>query len=223
MKNITFFLFIALSCFSNIALSQNKKQLFNQKDLSGWYAFNTETGKQDDASKCFSVDENMIRLNGSKAGYLMSEQSFSNFILSVEFRWNTDSMFIRASQNKNSGVMYLVPENTPDELWPCGYQFQIKEGATGDFILLKEVTLQVNGEQVGPGASVVSPRFGDAAKPIGEWNTMVVTVKAGKVSQKLNGQIVNEGKNPSVSSGRILLQYEGYPIDFRKVEVVEIK
>ena len=214
-------LFILVSILPLMVFAQSKTELFNHKDFSGWYAYESDAGKQTDASKLFSIDENMIRLYGPKAGYLMSEQSFTNFKLTAEFRWNTDTTFVRKNNKKNSGLMYLVPTSTPDELWPQGIQFQIKEGATGDFILLKNITLEVKGEVVGPGASVVSPRFADATKPIGEWNTIVVTFKDGKITQELNGQIVNEGINPSVISGRILLQYEGFPIDFRKVEVEE--
>lgn len=201
--------------------AQTKVQLFNQKDFSGWYAFAPEAGKLTDASLLFTIDKKMIRLFGPKAGYLMSDQSFTNFHLIAEYRWNLDSTFVRKNDKKNSGLMYFVPNNTPDELWPEGIQYQIKEGSTGDFILLKNVTLDVKGEKVGPGASVVSQNFFNAAKPIGQWNTIEVIVKNGTIIQKLNGQLINEGKNPSVTSGRILLQYEGFPIDFRKIELTK--
>lgn len=197
--------------------AQSTVELFNHKDLDGWYAFEPESGKHENASELFHVDHQMIRLYGEKAGYLMSEQLFSNFQLTIEFKWNTDSTFTRKNNKKNSGVMYLVPSETPDALWPKGIQFQIKEGATGDFILLQDVTLRIKGEKTEPGRSVVAKRFTDAARPIGEWNTIVVTSINGEIKQELNGVLVNEGVEPSVSEGRILLQYEGYPIDFRKV------
>jgi hypothetical protein len=216
------FLFVAFLIISAIANAQSPVKLFNGKDLKGWYAYGEESGKLTDASELFHVDNQMIRLYGNKAGYLMSGQSFHDFQLTVEFRWNTDTTFVRKNNRKNSGVMYLVPTNFPDTLWPKGIQFQIKEGATGDFILLQKITLQVNGEEKGPGRSVVVNRLADATKSIGEWNTLVVTHKDGKVRQKLNGKLVNEGSNPSVSEGRILLQYEGFPSDFRKVEIKEL-
>ncbi len=203
--------------------AQKRIALFNQKDLKGWYAFGEEKGKANNASELFSVENNMIRMYGPKAGYLMSEQSFRNFELTVEFRWNTDSQFAKKSNSKNSGVMYLVPSETPDVLWPKGIQFQIKEGATGDFVLLQEVTLNVNGTKTEAGKSVVSKRFADAEKPIGEWNKLQVISKNGVITQKLNGKLVNKGIESSVTEGRILLQYEGYPIDFRKVCIKKIK
>jgi len=209
--------------FSGILYAQKPAKLFNQKSLSGWYAFNAETGKHSKANDLFTVDEQMIRMFGTNAGYLMTKESFKDFQLEVEFRWNTDTTFVRKNDKKNSGVMYLVPEDCADMLWPKGIQYQIKEGSTGDFILLHEVTLTVKGEGSSPGASVVIKRFSDAEKAIGEWNTIVITVENGKIRQELNGAIVNEGINASVSEGRILLQYEGYPIDFRKVELNKIK
>lgn len=222
---MNYFYYLLAICFTLIpqqSSAQTTVQLFNGKNLEGWYAYNSESGKHLDASELFSVEDKMIRLYGNKACYLMSEQSFNNFRLTVEFRWNTDTTFAKKNNSKNSGIMYLVPSDTPDTLWPKGIQFQVKEGATGDFILLQEVTLQINGKKTEPGKSVVVNRFEDAANPIGEWNTAVVTFVDGKITQELNGKLVNEGISPSVLEGRILLQYEGFPIDFRKVVIEEL-
>ncbi|HSC52139.1 MAG TPA: DUF1080 domain-containing protein [Phnomibacter sp.] len=197
--------------------AQSTIKLFNGKSLKGWYAFEPETGKHLDARELFKVQDKMIRLNGSKAGYLMSEQSFRNFQLTLEYKWNTDSTIARKPGKYNSGVMYLVPVETKDTLWPKGIQFQVKDGGTGDFVLLQELTLNIKGKMTAPGRSVVMPRFADAEKPLGEWNTIVITCQDGKVTQQLNGKLVNEGVEASVKEGRILLQYEGYPIDFRNL------
>jgi hypothetical protein len=205
-------------------MAQKSILLFNQNNLKGWYAFEPETGKHQQGLEIFDVENKMIRCYGKKSGYLITKKSFRNFKLAVEFRWNTDSTFVRKNNSKNSGVMYLVPKETPDELWPKGIQFQIKEGgSTGDFVLLQEVTLTINGIQTQPGKSVVAKRFQEAENPINEWNTLVITSKNGTITQELNGKLVNEGTNSSVTKGRILLQYEGFPIDFRRVEVLKLK
>lgn len=218
------FFFSFLAIFSlNEAHSQSIIKLFNRKNLNGWYAFEPVAGKQTNAENLFHVEKKMIRLHGDKIGYLMSEKSFSNFQLTVEFRWNTDSTFSRKNSKKNSGIMYLVPSETPDILWPKGIQFQVKEGATGDFVLLQDVMININGKQTEAGKSVTSARFADAEKPFGEWNTAVITSSNGKITQELNGKLVNEGTNATVNEGRILLQYEGSPIDFRKVVLKIIK
>ncbi|GGA76622.1 hypothetical protein GCM10008015_16560 [Flavobacterium palustre] len=223
MNTIYRLLLVTLFFVSQNNQAQKRIALFNQKDLKGWYAFGEEKGKTNNADELFSVENNMIRMFGPKAGYLMSEQSFRNFELTVEYRWNTDVNVVRKNNNKNSGVMYLVPAETPDILWPKGIQFQIKEGATGDFVFLQETTLNINGTKTTPGKSVVSKRFADAEKPIGEWNQLVIISKNGVITQKLNGKTVNQGTESSVTEGRILLQYEGFPIDFRKVNIKKSK
>jgi hypothetical protein len=219
MKKLLTVVFVAISA---LAFSQEKEiKLFNGKNLQGWYAFEPTTGKHANASDLFSVENGIIKLLGSKPGYLMNETSFKNFKLKAEYRWNLDSTVVAASKKKNSGLMYLVPEETADTLWPQGIQFQIKEGSTGDFVLLQNVTLKVNGQVNEPGRSVVIKRTADAEKPFGEWNLLEVECTNGHIIQKINGVVVNEGTGASVSKGRIMLQYEGYPIDFRNIIVLE--
>jgi len=224
MKHFILFSLLIFSLIPLNSMAQKSILLFNQNNLKGWYAFEPETGKHQQGLEIFDVENKMIRCYGKKAGYLITKKSFRNFKLTVEFRWNTDSTFVRKNNSKNSGVMYLVPKETPDELWPKGIQFQIKEGgSTGDFVLLQEVTLTINGIQTQPGKSVVAKRFQEAENPINEWNTLVITSNNGTITQELNGKLVNEGTNSSVTKGRILLQYEGFPIDFRRVEVLKLK
>ncbi len=224
MKPIYFLFFLLLLFKSNFSIAQKIISLFNQKDLKEWYAFEPQTGRHKNAQEIFVVENKMIRCYGEKIGYLMSKKSFRNFKLTVDFRWNTDTTFVKKNSIKNSGVMYLVPKETPDELWPRGIQFQIKEGgATGDFILLQETTLTINGTPTSPGKSVVAKNFEQAEKPINDWNTLIVSCNNGTITHELNGIVVNKGINPSVSKGRILLQYEGFPIDFRKVEIIKLK
>lgn len=215
-----FLIIITLSASKTHA--QSKIKLFNEKNLKGWYAYEPVSGKQKDASKVFQTEQKMIRLFGDKVGYLMSEKSFKNFQLTLEYKWNMDSTVVRKSNKKNSGIMYLVPTSTPDTLWPKGIQFQVKEGATGDFVFLQNVVLEVKGKKTEAGKSVVSARFEDTEKPFGEWNKVVITSLNGNVKQELNGKLVNDGKQIEVAEGRILLQYEGFPIDFRKILVKEL-
>lgn len=209
--------FIILLLLTSSPILHAQSKLFNGKNLKGWYAYEPKTGKHSNATDIFQVEDKMIRLYGDKLGYVMTEKSFKNFQLTVVFRWNADSTITRKSNKRNSGIMYLVPTSTKDTLWPKGIQYQVKDGGTGDFVLLQEVTLMVKGKQTVPGKSVTSTRFSDAEKPVGEWNTAVVTVIDGNVKQELNGKLVNEGTLTEPSEGKILLQYEGYPIDFSKI------
>ena len=51
---------------------------------------------------------------------------------------------------------------------------------------------------------------------------MDVIVNNGKITYLVNGVVVNEAKNPSLSSGRILLQSEGAEIYYRNVSLREL-
>jgi hypothetical protein len=207
---------------SQFTFAQKTIQLFNQEDLEGWYAFEPETGKFADAAELFSVEQNMIRLYGKKKGYLMFDQPFHEFKLTVEFKWNTDSTFVKRKDDKNSGIIYLIPTDAPDTTWPTGFQFQLTVESTGDFVLSRGATLIFNGERTMPRKTVILPRSAVAVTSISDWNTAVITFKNNQITHELNGILVNEGTDPSVTEGRILLQYEGYPIDFRKVEIEEL-
>jgi len=118
--------------------------------------------------------------------------------------------------------MYLVPDTAVDKLWCTGIQFQIKEKNTGDFIFLGGVTTEIDGKKTVGGKSVVYPKTLDAEKKYGEWNKIEIIVQNGIIIQKLNGKTVNKTQNPSVNSGRILLQYEGYPIDFKNIIIKKL-
>jgi len=215
---ILMFTFLLIS--SIILNAQDTLSLFNGPNLSQWDAYNLEKGRTNEASSIFLVELGMVRMFGSNAGYLVTKQEYSNFKLVVEYRWNLDTSVVRKSDKMNSGLMYLVPVDAKDTLWPKGIQFQIKQGATGDFILLQEVVLTVNDSLTIPGGSVKVQRLKDAELEFGEWNRIEVTYQNDTLKQYLNGELVNTGNNPSVKSGRILLQYEGFPIDFRKIQII---
>lgn len=194
----------------------------NNDAVTNWYAY-TKDHKYANAVDVYQFTDSMIRLHGDKTGYLMSIKSYGDFELTLQYRWNMEPAYQRGSGKKNSGVMYNVPDTARDMLWPAGIQFQVKEGATGDFILLENVTLTVRDTMRAPGKSVAVPRLSEQEKPLGQWNTILIRNVQGKCAQYLNGVLVNEGTNPSSKSGRILLQYEGFPIDFRKVVVKPVR
>lgn len=213
-------LFVCL--LSGCAASKKTTTTDTGGEQISWYAY-TKDEKFDDPWRLYTITNGMIRLFGDKVGYLMSKQSYGDFELTLEYRWNMEKEFQRGSGKKNSGVMYNVPDTARDMLWPAGIQFQVKEGATGDFILLENVTLTVRGETKAPGKSVAVTRLGEQEKPSGEWNTIRIKHQKGTCLQYLNGVLVNEGTNASSQHGRILLQYEGSPIDFRNIRISSIK
>ncbi|OHX64811.1 hypothetical protein NH26_23270 [Flammeovirga pacifica] len=166
----------------------------------------------------FIIEDEVIRFHGKKIAYLMTDKSYENFELSLEYRWNTDSTFIKRSKNKNSGVMYLISPLIQDKIWPKGIQFQVKEGNTGDIILIDGYSLDVEDAKQA-GKNIIATRYKDSSNATGDWNTITIRSRKGEIIQKLNGKVINKGKNPETQKGKILLQYEGYPIDFRNITI----
>jgi hypothetical protein len=57
----------------------------------------------------------------------------------------------------------------------------------------------------------------DVEKPVGEWNTLVVTLKADTMTVRLNGTVVSRATDLGVTRGRIQIQSEGAEVFFRKI------
>jgi len=214
LKKSTFaivLLFILNSC----AVQQNSLS------INDWYAFTKTNTARQEPSKVYDFTDGMIRMNGENVGCLMTKKSYKNFELSLEFRWNMEEKY-KINGTKNSGVMYNIPLDASDKVWPKGIQFQIKENTTGDFIFLDQVTAKINGKPVEAGASVVTPKFVANEKPYGEWNTILIRSLNGKITQYLNGKLVNECTDASSTEGKISLNYEHAPIDFKNIKVKNI-
>ncbi|MGH9390769.1 MAG: 3-keto-disaccharide hydrolase, partial [Vicinamibacteria bacterium] len=60
-------------------------------------------------------------------------------------------------------------------------------------------------------------------KPVGEWIEYEITVDGGKVSLKVNGEVLNDGTGGEEVAGKICLQSEGAVIQFRNIRIKELK
>lgn len=215
MLKKTIFAFVALFILNSCTVQQNNLSINN------WYAFTKTSSERLQPSKVYEFTNGMIRMHGDNNSYLMTKKSYKNFELSLEYRWNMEERF-KTKNIKNSGVMYNIPVESPDKIWPKGIQFQIKEDTTGDFIFLDQVTAKVNGKLVEPGVSVTSPKFSYNENPYGEWNSVVIKSFNGKIKQYLNGKLVNECVEASSTEGKISLNYEAFPIDFKNIQLKNI-
>ena len=59
----------------------------------------------------------------------------------------------------------------------------------------------------------------DVEKPAGEWNRLEVVVTPDKITNILNGTVVNVGTAPSVTRGKIMIQSEGAELYVRRVDL----
>lgn len=190
--------------------------LFNGKDLAGWKTFLDPKAKDADPAHVWTVYDGIIQCTGKPAGYLITDKEFGDYVLKLQWRWPA------GTKGGNSGV--LVHTQAPDKIWPKAVEAQLQHGAAGDFWLI-DAKLDIDPARQDP---KVKRHFfrtvkTGVEKPIGEWNQYEITCLGDSVKLVINGQEVNSGTKGELTKGKILLQSEGAPIDFRDIQIKELK
>ena len=210
---VLFCLAVALSksAAQEIITPTNHIELFNGQDFSGW----TFCMKNDaDPLKTWSVTNGVIHCTGTPIGYLRTKQSYSNYVVTVEWR------FLSVTPKKNNtGV--LVHMQLPDAVWPPCIQNQGKSGRQGDLFVMSGVECK---EHQGMNANAPVPLRGEAnEKAVGEWNTNVTVCADNDVKAVINGKLLNEITGCTVASGFVGIQSEGADFEMRKFYLEPVK
>jgi hypothetical protein len=112
--------------------------VFNGKDLSGFYKFIKERGRDNDPKDVFTVKDGMLRISGEEWGCVTSNDEFQNFHLTVEFKWGERTWANRKDAARDSGV--LVHSTGEDggysNVWMHSIECQLIEGGTGDLLVV---------------------------------------------------------------------------------------
>ena len=216
--------FFTLACLNVHAQQPGMKPLFNGKDLKGWYSFLKSKGKNNDPEKVFAVENGLLHISGKEFGYICTEKVYKNFHLAAEFKWGVKKYPPRDADTikRDNGICYYFPLNEKDFVWPKSIECQIQEGDIGDFWLISGVTIKVNGIRSQPDSFTRVKKRINAEMPTGQWNRIEVIANKGKITYIVNDKIVNEGEDPSVLQGKILIQSEGAEIYYRKIELAEL-
>jgi hypothetical protein len=196
--------------------------LFNGRDLTGWTIFlrhkDTSLDPRSDPKGVFRVEDGILHISGEQFGCLTTEKPYANYRLRLEFKWGEKKWPPRdkPTTRRDSGIlMHCVG---PDKVWPRSIECQIQEHDCGDFHMVDGASLVVGGTLHGPKNSrAIKTR--DAEKPNGEWNVVEVICDGDKITNLINGVVVNQGSQASETKGRILLQSEGAEVFFRNIEL----
>jgi hypothetical protein len=200
--------------------AQEFKPLFNGKGLSGWNTFLKTKGKNSDPDTVFSVNNGLLKITGKEFGYIVTERSFGDFHLIVEFKWGEKKYPPREGKVRDNGICYYVVPT--DRVWPRSIECQVQEGDCGDIWLIDSVTAVVDGVKQGPTKNTRVIKKNDNEKPSGEWNRVEVIASKGKCTHIVNGEVVNEATDASLRSGRLLIQSEGAEIYYRKIDIKQL-
>jgi hypothetical protein len=189
-------------------IPKEKIMLWNGKDLTGFKPFTDD--KNVDPATTWSVADGMIRCTGKPNGYMRTEVAYANYLLHVEWRW--------PEQGGNSGV--LIHMSGPDNVWPKSLECQLHSGNAGDFWVIGGIETS---EHVKAGQRVNGRRTiklkDSSEKPMGQWNTYDIICKDDWIVVFVNGVLQNVATKCSTASGRICLQSEGTPVEFRNIYI----
>lgn len=187
---------------------KKKTMLWNGKDFTGWKLYTREPGH--DVTKTWSVSNGLLRCEGKPAGYMRTEKDYADYLFHVEWRWPGDG--------GNNGV--LVHMSEPDVVWPKSLECQLHAGNAGDFWVIGglETAEHAKANERVKGRRTIKLKD-SSEKPPGEWNAYDIICKDDWVVVFVNGVLQNVATKCSASSGKICLQSEGTPIEYRNVYI----
>ena len=219
----------------NTLTSAEKKQgwalLFNGQNFHGWRQCNGTAMPanwviEDQAMKVFT---GAGRKPGQGAGgdILYGVKKFRDFELSVD--WKTEKA-------GNSGIFFNVREVPDQPIYYAAPEVQVLDNV--------DATDNVVASHLAGSLYDMLPAAPNSVKPVGEWNTMVIRVKDGKVTHTQNGAkvveytlwtpewdaMVQNSKFKTfpgflegiAKEGYIGLQDHGYAIWFRNIKIREL-
>ena len=205
--------------------------LFNGKDFTGWRQCNGTAMPanwviEDDAMKVFT-GEGKKPGQGAGGDILFGTKKFKNFELSIDWK---------AGDKANSGIFYNVREVPGKPIFYAAPEVQVLDNVNASD---NKVASHLAGSLYD-----MLPADPATVHPAGEWNTIVVRVKDGKVTHTQNGTKVCEyslwssewdnlvqnskfknfpGFTEGISKeGFIGLQDHGYTVWYRNIKIREL-
>lgn len=232
--------------------------LFNGTDLSGWSVatgwpsgVNRAPLGTAEAEALFPIDDDGTlhvyrdAADGSEQprATLMTDASYGNYKLWVEYRWGTKKFAPYEENPRDAGILFHITGDLA-RIWPSSIEFQILEGQTGDLWVLRAkcTSLALNG-----GDTFVDEADGGTTKAfdgtvggysqhqrsepfdsLTDWNQLELTVIDDTAEYVVNGHLVNKvfdiadaGGN-TVTEGPIALQAEYSEVFYRNVRLQEL-
>ncbi len=177
------------------------KALFNGKDFTNWQAKRGKPESEADRAKWlqhWKAEGGIIRFDGQGPN-LWTSKTFKDFVLMVDWRFpkpGDSGVFIRG--NSKSQINIWCNDMGSGEVW--GYR--------------------TDGKQPEAVRKACTP-LKKMDKPVGQWNTFVITMKGDRLTVELNGEVViRNAQLPGVPpEGEIALQRHGNPIEFRNIYI----
>lgn len=133
-------LVVAFACSPTEKPNQNGDtiQLFNGKNLDGWYKYLKSTGRDNDPKNVFTVANGELFITGEDYGCITTNEEYENYRLVVEYKWGEKTYEPRVDKARDNGVLIhsMGEDGAFSGSWMYSIECQIIEGGTGDFLVV---------------------------------------------------------------------------------------
>jgi hypothetical protein len=186
--------------------------LFNGTDFEGWSFHLGEKGA--DNNGAMSIREGTVICPGQPRGYLYTDKSYSDYIISYEWAFDRpDDLQVDSLFRGNSGCLVHIGEKNALGIWPRSIEVQGQHRRAG---LILPIPRDVKCE-----TTFDLKAYYGAINPVGQWSTMTIDVRGGDMLIRVNGIQVSTVRNSELTSGPIGLQSEGAPIRWKNIKLLE--
>ncbi|MDO6605297.1 3-keto-disaccharide hydrolase [Arenibacter palladensis] len=248
---ITIFCIIGLGMITTECSAQKNlkwKQLFNGKDLTDWQIKIRHHKLNENFGNTFQVNDGNIQVRydqytnfDEQFGHLFYKEPFSSYLIGVEYRFVGDQ--VKGGPGwayRNSGIMVHGQDPaamTVDQDFPNSIEVQLLGGNGKDE--RSTANLCTPGTQfVKDGKIIKQHCINSNSKTYhgDQWTRVeVLVLKDSLIVHYVNGEEVMRYTKPQLDpkkgseqgellkSGSISLQSESHPVDFRKVEIIDLE
>lgn len=240
--------FLFLGSSTNLAPAPKWEQMFDGKDLKGWDIKIRKHDLNDNYANTFRVEKGQLEVRYDKYtafdqqyGHLFYKKQYSHYLIGVEYRFvGEQATGGEGWAWRNSGIMIHGQDPTSmgkDQDFPNSIEVQLLGGkGTG-----KRPTCNVctPGTQYVQHGKVIKTHCVESSSPTfngDQWvRAEVLVLGDSLVVHYVNGEEVLRYQQPQrdpakgseegelLKSGTISLQSESHPIDFRKVEIINLE
>lgn len=120
-----------------ISPSDGPIELFNGRNMEGMYTWIRDS-QYSDSKKIFTVHDGMIHISGDGYGGLITNESYRDYHLILEFKWGEKTWGNRVDRTRDSGLLVHCwgPDGGYGKTWMASIEAQIIEGGVGDILVL---------------------------------------------------------------------------------------
>jgi len=216
----------------------------------------TPLGLNNDIKNVFSIimenSQPVLKITGEIYGGLTTKASYSNYHLSVMFKWGDKKWAPRLNAKRDSGILYHCygTHGRFWKTWKTSLEYQVQETDLGDFIPIGGNTetpkvdapiVDIRGDftnekKFDPNSNIYSKGNGyiqankEPDAPHGEWNHLEIYVIGNDAVHVVNGEIVmvvenaiNPETNKPLVEGQIQIQSEAAECYYKQLTLTPIK